>query len=80
MGGCEPGHEWRPVRETASFVSFRCSGCSSVCVAPKPADGRGLDVRRAPGPRRATPTAPRRRAVMPRWAAVTISSPPSPAG
>ena len=69
MGACEPGHEWRPERETASFVRFRCSACRSVCVAPKPVDGLCLDVRRAPSPRR-EPAAPRRDAATPRWMSV----------
>jgi hypothetical protein len=73
MGGCEPGHEWRPERETGSFVSFRCAGCGSVCVAPKPLDGLGLEVRRPARPRRA-PTAPRRRPDVPSWAPVATSS------
>ena len=74
MRGCEPGHEWQPERETASFVSFRCTDCGSVCVAPKPADQHCLDVRRVPSPRRA-PTARRRRSEAPRWASVVTSSP-----
>jgi hypothetical protein len=74
MVGCEPGHEWRPERETASFVRFRCADCDSVCVAPKPADQHCLDVHRAPRPRR-TATAPRRRAEAPRWASAAAPAP-----
>ena len=73
MGGCEPGHQWRPERETASFVSFRCADCGSVCVAPKPVDQLCLDVRRTPEPP-LVPVAPRRRTETPRWASAAPST------
>jgi hypothetical protein len=73
MGGCEPGHEWRPESETVSFIRFRCADCGSVCVAPKPVDQLCLEVRRTSRPRR-TPAAPRRRAEAPRWATSAASS------
>lgn len=76
MDGCEPGHEWRAEREMVNFVRFRCGTCGSVCVAPKPVDQLGLDVRRAPAPRRA-PTGPRSRVEVPRWASVATSSSPT---
>jgi hypothetical protein len=79
MGGCEPGHEWRPERETPSLVRYRCADCGSVCVAPKPVDQLGLDVRWAPTPRQAPAAAPGRPTEAPRWASVAHSA-SSPAG
>jgi hypothetical protein len=70
MGGCEPGHDWRPEQETANFVRFRCADCDSVCVAPRPVNELCLDVRRTTSPRR-VPSPPRRRAETPRWASVS---------
>ena len=44
MDCCEPGHEWRPERESASYVRYRCADCGSVCVAPKPVEEQVLVV------------------------------------
>ena len=79
MGGCEPGHEWRPERETTSFITYRCADCGSVCVATQPVDELCLDVRSAPSPRRAPARPLRRRAQAPRWVPAA-GSVPSPTG
>ena len=72
MGRCDPGHEWRPERETVNFLSFRCTNCGSVCVAPKSVDSVRLDRRRPASHQ--TPTAGPRRADVPRSASVGTAS------
>ncbi len=75
MDGCEPGHDWRAERESASYIRYRCGDCGSVCVAPKPVEERTLVVPSAMSARAAPDSEPAP-VEAPSWASAASATSP----
>ncbi|HEX2192181.1 MAG TPA: hypothetical protein VHH09_03230 [Acidimicrobiales bacterium] len=70
MDGCEAGHEWRPDRESTTYVRYCCATCDAVCAAPEPVDERSLVLSTERRARPEPDTAPRGPEAAPPWASV----------